>query len=163
MHFVIILGNSGAGKTTLATKISNENDIAHLDLDILAWSEDKVPTRKPLEESIESINAFLRENKHWIIEGCYADLLDYVSKEADEMLFLNVSVNDCIENCNTRSWEPHKYASKEEQDKNLDMLLGWVKEYYVRDDVFSLKSHTNLFKNFKKKKRMLSNGNEYII
>jgi hypothetical protein len=36
---------------------------------------------------------------------------------------MNLPVAACIENARKRPWEPHKYASKAEQDKNLDRLI----------------------------------------
>ena len=46
----------------------------------------------------------------------------------------------------------------EEQDKNLEMLLSWVKQYPDRVDEFFLKSHQKLFNDFAgKKTEYLSN------
>ena len=78
----------------------------------------------------------------------YADLLDYVSKQASEIIFLNPGVEVCIQNCRSRPWEPHKYSSRDEQDKNLDMLIDWVKKYDTREDEFSLKAHSELYESF---------------
>ena len=54
-----------------------------------------------------------------------------------------------------RPWEPHKYASKAEQDANLPLLLDWVRDYETRDDEFSLRSHRRLYDNFAGLKREL--------
>jgi hypothetical protein len=58
-----------------------------------------------------------------------------------------------VQNCRARPWEPHKYASKAEQDANLPMLLDWVRAYDSRDDEFSLRAHRRLFKSFNGPKR----------
>ena len=157
MKKIIIFGNSGSGKSTLAKHLVKQYGLSHLDLDILAWQDTNPPTRKPLNESAVEINQFVAENqkkdnKGWIIEGCYADLISLIESKANEMVFLNLSVEKCIENCRNRPWEPHKYASKEEQDKNLEMLINWIKQYPVRDDKFSLVSHMKLFDAFKGEK-----------
>lgn len=47
-----------------------------------------------------------------------------------------------------RPWEPHKYPSKEAQDANLEMLIGWIAEYETRTDTFSLAAHRALFDRF---------------
>lgn len=158
MQRILIMGNSGAGKSTLAKKLSEKYQIPRLDLDVLAWEDTEPPSRKPLEESKQLIDEFVDENNSWVIEGCYADLLTIVSANASELLFLNPGVEVCVSNCKNRPWEPHKYESPEAQDANLEMLIGWVKQYDSRDDEFSLKAHRNVFDAFSGvKKEFLSN------
>lgn len=152
MNKIVIFGNSGAGKSTLAKKRQKELNLSHLDLDTLAWSTEKTPTRKSFAESTKEIDEFLSKNSGWVIEGCYADLLGYVIKHADDIIFLNPGTEVCIQHCRERPWEPHKYASKQEQDNNLDMLIEWIKQYELREDEFSLKEHKQLFESFAKNK-----------
>lgn len=149
---ILIFGNSGSGKSTLARAYCAKYGLAHLDLDSLAWQATSPPERKPLNESDKVIKSFLGLNKRWVIEGCYSDLLALVENEADEAIFLNPSVEQCIANCKNRPWEPHKYASRIEQDNNLEMLIAWVKQYPNRTDEFSLQSHRALYERFKGRK-----------
>lgn len=148
MKRMMVFGNSGSGKSTLAKQIQREFNFGYLDLDTLAWTKASVPTRKPLSESVKDIDSFLSQEAGWVIEGCYVDLLQHVSLHANEMIFLNPGTEVCIQHCRSRPWEPHKYSSKEEQDKNLDMLIDWVKQYDEREDEFSLKAHKKLFESF---------------
>ncbi|WP_441002715.1 AAA family ATPase [Pseudocolwellia agarivorans] len=154
----LIFGNSGSGKSTLAKMLSEQNNLAHLDLDSIAWQpltpEQSVPTRMPLTESESLIKSFLAQNSSWVIEGCYSDLLALLLDKAQEVIFLNLSVDDCIVNAKNRAWEPHKYESEEAQNANLDMLINWISEYPNRDDHFSQKSHLALFNRFSGKKEM---------
>lgn len=152
MKRILIFGNSGSGKTTLARAYCDRYGIAHLDLDSLAWQATRPPRRKPLQESELSIRRFLDLNPEWVIEGCYADLLELVESEAEEIIFLNPGVEQCVENCKNRPWEPHKYSSPAEQDKNLEMLISWVQQYPDRTDEFSLRSHQTLYRRFKGRK-----------
>jgi len=108
--------------------------------------------REPPADSIASIDQFLADNRNWVIEGCYADLSEHAAGEANEMIFLNLSSEACIENAKKRPWEPHKYASKAEQDENLQMLLAWIADYGTRTDVFSKPSHERLIAGFNGKK-----------
>ena len=48
-------------------------------------------------------------------------------------------------NCRSRPFEPHKYATAAEQDAHLELLLGWVRDYYTRDGDLSLAAHQALF------------------
>lgn len=157
MKKILIFGNSGAGKSTLAKKLQNKFSLELLDLDTLAWLDVVPPERKPLIESMNEIDCFQKGNTSWVIEGCYADLLEHASIKANEIIFLNPGTDVCVRHCKSRPWEPHKYKSKEEQDKNLDMLIDWVKQYDKCDDEFSLKSHKALFELFEGKKTEVNN------
>ncbi len=151
---MLIFGNSGSGKSTLAKKIGTQTNAAHLDLDSIAWQATSPPTRKPIAESNMLINNFTNINDNWVVEGCYSDLLSLVMDKAGEIIFLNLSVEDCIKNAKSRSWEPHKYESKEAQDSNLEMLIEWITQYPDREDCFSQKEHAKLFHSFSGKKQM---------
>lgn len=158
MSKILIFGNSGSGKSTLAKKISSEQNLAHLDLDSIAWLPISPPTRMPLEESEIHIKYFIEQHESWVIEGCYSDLLRLLLEKADEVIYLNLSVDDCIVNAQNRPWESHKYESKAAQDANLDMLIEWISDYPNRDDYFSQSSHFQLFNDFKGKKQMITHN-----
>ncbi len=145
---VVVFGNSGAGKTTLARTLAERDGLGHLDLDTLAWRDTAPPTRRPLEESIADMQAFLERHEHWVIEGCYADLLTCALAHATQALWLNPPTETCIAHARSRPWEPHKYPSKAAQDANLPMLLDWIRAYDTRDDEFSRASHARLFAAF---------------
>ena len=154
MSKVVIFGNSGSGKSILATELALKNKLAHLDLDTIAWKASETPERQTILESSKSINDFLIAQNNWVIEGCYADLLAIVTPKADQVIFLNLPVSACVANAKNRPWEPHKYKSKEAQDENLDMLIDWVSQYTSRNDTFSKVAHEKLFEEFQGKKIM---------
>ncbi len=148
MQKVIIFGNSGSGKSTLAKSLVKENNLSHLDLDTLAWQATLPPTRKSIIESEIEILHFIKTNNTWVIEGCYSDLLNIVKPYANKIIFLNLSIDDCIKNAKNRPWEPHKYKSKETQDANLIMLTEWISQYKNRTDTFSELSHKRFYDEF---------------
>ncbi|MDQ8185675.1 AAA family ATPase [Pelagicoccus sp. SDUM812002] len=154
----IIFGNSGSGKSTLAHRLASSERVEHLDLDTLAWKEPGV--RQDIELSTAQIVNFISRNEQWVIEGCYASLIEAAIEHAREIIFLNPGTESCQNNCRSRPWEPHKYASKEDQDKNLAMLLDWVAQYPTRGDEFSLAAHQELFASFCGKKHELKSNEE---
>ncbi|MEH6710371.1 MAG: shikimate kinase [Paraglaciecola polaris] len=142
---IVIFGNSGAGKSTFAQRIVKRHNIAHLDLDTLAWLPTEIPERAPIADSMHSVNAFINTQKNWVIEGCYGDLLENILSRASQLIFMDLPIAVCISNAHTRPWEPHKYSSEEEQHANLPMLLDWITQYKSRDDTFSFHTHNALF------------------
>ena len=157
---IIIFGNSGSGKSTLARRLKEQSGLAHLDLDTLAWQATQPPARKPLAESKQGIEAFMAQHPNWVIEGCYADLLDLVVPHACAAIFMNLTVAQCQQNARNRPWEPHKYASKAAQDAKLDMLLAWIANYTSRTDEFSFQAHHSLYNQFPLTKHMITSNED---
>jgi adenylate kinase family enzyme len=145
MERIVIFGNSGSGKSSLAKALSNLHGAPHLDLDLIAWEAERPGVRAPFGESERALLRLIGASGAWVIEGCYSSLLSVAAAHCTEMIFLNPGVEACAENCRARPWEPHKYPSREAQDANLRMLVEWVKEYETRDDEFSLREHRRLF------------------
>lgn len=160
MERILLFGNSGSGKSTLAKAISEQRTIPSLDLDTVAWKNTWPPVRRDHSESASTIDRFAAENQFWVIEGCYSSLISCCFRYATQAVFLNPGIEVCIENCRARPWEPHKYESKEDQDKNLDMLINWVRDYETREDEFSLFEHRKLFEAFKGRKQELRSNKE---
>jgi adenylate kinase family enzyme len=143
---ILIFGNSGSGKTTMARRLVEELGVVHLDLDTMAWRSPG--ERLSVAESGARIRTFLEANPAWVIEGCYGDLLEVVVPFCEELRFLNPGIEACLANCRSRPWEPHKYETPEEQERMLDFLLDWVREYPMRSDEYSLARHREIFDRF---------------
>ena len=158
MRRILIFGNSGSGKSTLAKKLCVSANLSHLDLDTLAWRATAPPERKPVIESQSEIFRFINSNEEWVIEGCYSDLLEIALPFSSEIIFMNLPVELCIENAGKRPWEPHKYESKEAQDNNLEMLIGWISQYFERNDTFSEVAHRKLYEEYSRKKSAVTSN-----
>lgn len=155
----ILLGNAGAGKTTLARRLLREQPAACLSLDDLAFAEGAV--RRPLVESVAAARDFIDANASWIIEGCYADIIDALLDRCDRLIFLNPGVEACVSHCRARPWEPDKFPSRDEQDQHLEHLVDWVRQYEQRDDEYGLSRHRALFDGFRGDKCELSDPRNY--
>ncbi|MGK2925468.1 MAG: shikimate kinase [Lysobacterales bacterium] len=143
---VAILGNSGSGKTTLAAALGAAGGAPCLDLDTVAWepSQSAVPREEELARA--DVGVFCRRNPNWVVEGCYATLIEAALEFTPKLVFLNPGLDACLANCRSRPWEPHKYASQQEQDANLPFLLSWVADYYTRTGPLSLAAHAKCFR-----------------
>ncbi|MFK8050068.1 MAG: AAA family ATPase [Halioglobus sp.] len=146
MKRLLIYGNSGTGKSTLAKKLAQENDLPLLDLDTLAWSEPGV--RESEETSLAKLRSFCDANEFWIIEGCYGSMIKELAQFCTELHFLNPGIEASLENNAMRPWEPHKYESLSVQNQHFEKLQEWVKLYKDRDDEFSYRYHRSIFRKF---------------
>jgi adenylate kinase family enzyme len=151
---IIIYGNSGSGKTTMAGDIMGEQALPVLSLDDIAWGE--IAVRDPLEKSIAAMQVFIDEHDEWIIEGCYGNLVEAALPHCSELIFINPGVERCVKHCRARPWEADKYPDPAEQDKHLAMLIEWVRKYDTREDEFGLARHQAIFDGFDGRKRVIS-------
>lgn len=141
---IAILGNSGSGKSTLAHWLAQRGGAAVLDLDTVAWAPGDGAVRRPLAEAAAELRSFCVHQRRWVVEGCYASLIEVVLTHRPTLVFLNPGTAACEAHCRARPWEPHKYPSREAQDANLGPLLAWVRDYAQRDGEFSLAGHRAL-------------------
>ncbi len=142
---IAILGNSGSGKSTLARSLAARMRAPLLDLDTVAWEPGQVAAARSSEAAQADVRAFCAAHERWVVEGCYASLIDAALEASPLLIFLNPGEEQCLANCRARPWEAHKFASKQEQDERLDFLLSWVRDYYVREGDMSLAGHRACF------------------
>ncbi|HEY9467245.1 MAG TPA: hypothetical protein VIR54_29335 [Vicinamibacterales bacterium] len=158
---IAIVGNSGSGKSTLAGEIAAGKNaaeaaqkpaahpIATLDLDTVAWEPGKVALGRSPEAAAADVTAFCSTHDRWVVEGCYGALVAQTFAYSPILLFIDPGLEPCLTNCRNRAWEPHKYASKAEQDEKLEFLLSWVRGYYTRVDNLSWRAHQTLFESYR--------------
>ena len=156
---VILLGNAGAGKSTMARRLIGVADIPRLSLDEIAW--DKDTKRKPLDESRSLLRQFINAKEQWVIEGCYGDIIEAALPHCTELRFLNPGIETCVAHCNRRPWEASKFSSAEQQNAVLGQLIQRVKEYETRNDEYGLKRHRQIFDNFSGTKREYTSTASY--
>ena len=152
---IAIVGNSGSGKSVFARQFVARCGLASLDLDTVAWEPGKVAVARSPADALADVRAFCEAQHQWVVEGCYAYLVEATLPYAPTLLFLEPGVEACLSNCRSRPWEPHKYTSKQEQDHHLDFLLTWVRAYYTRDDDPSQAVHQALFDTYNGPKQKL--------
>ncbi len=154
---VLIMGNSGSGKSWRARELARRHQLAHLDLDTIYFVPGEVAVQRPAELVRADLRAFIDTHPGgWVVEGCYGDVIEAALPFCGELLFMNPGRDACLTNNARRRWEPHKYASRELQDSMLPFLLEWVGAYYTRADNCSYAWHRRVFDAFDGPKRELN-------
>lgn len=156
MSKTAILGNSGSGKTTLARRLAGLTGARVLELDAIAWEPGLPPVPREAEAARANVRAFCEARERWIVEGCYADLLEASLPGSPLLLFLDLPVADCLAHCRSRPFEPEKFPSKEEQDRHLESLLAWVAAYPEREGPTGRQAHLALFAAYPGPKRRVA-------
>ena len=142
---ISVLGNAGSGKSTLAHWLAKRCGAALLDLDTVAWEPGQVAVPRSAEAARGDVVAFCGANPRWVVEGCYGTLVGVTFSFNPTLLFLNPGETQCVAHCLSRPWESHKYSSQHQQDKHLEFLLSWVRDYYSREGDMSLSGHRACF------------------
>lgn len=156
MTRILIYGNSGSGKSTLARRLHDELGAPVLDLDTITWEPGQPGVPLSEAERRRRLDDYLDTHPEWIVEGAYGDLIAHAAPRATELIFMNPGVEACLANNRRRPWEPHKYADPAEQEARLEFLQKWVRDYYSRDDEYSLARHRQIFDTFTGTKREMT-------
>jgi adenylate kinase family enzyme len=145
---ILVFGNSGSGKTMLARTLAAKYRLAHLDLDAIVWEPRQIAVQRSADAIAASLDQFLTGHGAWVIEGCYGELIEVASIHCTELIFLNPGLARCLANNRRRPWEPHKYASLEQQNTMLEALQAWVADYYTRTGPWSYEEHRRIFDSY---------------
>lgn len=110
---ILIIGSSGAGKSSFSKRLSDKWDLPVIHLDALFWKEGWIPTSK--QEFREKIQEKLKQDK-WIIDGNFDSTLEWRSSYADLIVFLDFSRVICTYRVLKRAWI---YRGKTRPDMGL--------------------------------------------
>ena len=152
---LVVIGNSGSGKSTFARRMADEHGLTYLELDMIVWEPGKIGVERPAAAARAELAAFVAAHERWVVEGCDGDLAEAALPACTELVFMNPGAAACLANNRRRPWEPHKYAAADDQERMLPNLLAWVESYYTRTDVRSYAYHRRLFDAFSGNKREL--------
>lgn len=88
MQRVVIVGTSGAGKTTFGRRLAAKLGAAFVELDALHWLEDWTPN-----PGFAAHVATALEAERWVVDGNYSRRVQpYVLSRADTLIWLDYSV-----------------------------------------------------------------------
>lgn len=131
-----------------------------LELDTIVWEPGQIAVERHDDLVFADLARFCHGCDGWVIDGCYADLVEATLRFRPLLVFLDPGLAACVANCRARPWEPQKYRSKAEQDAQLQPLLGWVSTYYERDGLMSHAGHRALFEAYRGPKRRVTRLDE---
>ena len=159
MKKVLIIGNSGSGKSWLSAHLSKQLNIKEINLDAVYW----VPggfNKKRSPEIVDSELAKLCSESQWIVEGVFGALAEQLISSADTLIFLDIDLDICEKSLISRGSESSKQLDIEVAEDNFKELLKWASEYKSRTSKNSFDFHSHLFNEFDGDKLHFSTRNE---
>lgn len=89
MQRVVVVGTSGAGKSTVARRLAARLGVAHLELDAVHH----LPGWEPIADDAfrDQVGAFVASHDGWVVDGNYAVVRDLLWGPADSIVWLDLS------------------------------------------------------------------------
>ncbi|MEH3087903.1 MAG: hypothetical protein PGN26_15520 [Xylophilus ampelinus] len=144
---LVILGNSGSGKTWLANRIANVTHTPVVHLDEFFWQPGGFNAKRSATEIAESILR-ARALQSWIVEGVFGELAEAFLPDAHAMLWLDMDWKLCHQRIRHRGNERAAEQGGEQFDAGTEKLVAWAADYFTRTDKRSHIGHHLLFDGF---------------
>lgn len=158
MSRILIFGNSGSGKTWLASKLSKK-DLKHIALDDIFWLPGGYNQKRSAIEVSQEIK-IIKSSPDWIVEGVFGDLLVELIDVTDVVVFLDFCWDECQKALLSRGSESSKQLDKVKAKEKFLELIDWASNYTTRKTKSSYMFHKLLYDQFKREKYILSCRND---
>jgi len=138
---VIVIGNSGSGKTTVANRIGNLFSIPVIGLDAFHWQGDGYG-RKRDEKEARQLVLQATTAPRWVVEGVFGWLVDVAVERATALIWLDIPWDECREGLLARG------LPRGATEESFTNLLAWSEAYWVRTTSSSFEGHLHLYEAF---------------
>ncbi|OHX14793.1 AAA family ATPase [Chromobacterium sphagni] len=156
---LVIIGNSGSGKTWLASRLAERHQAALIHLDHLFWQQGGFRAPRPAEEVDGMISAALSQSG-WIAEGVFGDLAARFLPQADALIWLDADWTLCRARLQTRLAAQALHMGRPQDEASAKALLSWAENYGVRRGHCSHSGHLALYEGFAGHKRRLASPDQ---
>ena len=140
---VVIIGNSGSGKTWLANQLATCASATVIHLDELFWEPGSLDRKRSKDEVLALIETS-KLTPSWIVEGVFGELAELYLPEADALVWLDLDWFTCKARLQRRETN----MAIAQSEAGLARLLEWAAAYYRRSDKRSIEGHRDLFERF---------------
>jgi len=155
MNKILIIGNSGSGKSWLAANLSKQLQIHEINLDSVVWQPGGFNQKRPQQEIDKQLSQ-LGLQPSWVVEGVFGALAEKLIDTADTLLFLDMDWPLCERSLLLRGSQSAKQLDKAMAEIKFQELLHWASDYYQRESKSSRYYHSLLFDGFKGNKTRLT-------
>lgn len=144
MDKIVIIGSSGAGKSTFARKLGEVLAIEVIHLDLYFWKPGWI--EHPRSRRIEIEQELINKKDSWIIEGTYLSSSDSRLNAADTIIFLDRPWHICLIQAFRRHFT-HQGQPRPDIPEGSKDKLGLI--YVVKIVLFPFRDKRSLKKKIK--------------
>ena len=138
---MVVIGNSGSGKSTFAEAVANLANVPAIDLDLLHWEEGSYGLKRN-EDVARQMVRDISDQPRWIIEGAFGWLAEVALPKATSLIWLDLPWSVCRAGLLARGLR-RGATSHDAAD-----LMKWAEAYWTRQTPSSFAGHSKLFKDF---------------
>lgn len=125
MKKVIIIGCSGAGKSTFARKLRDKTNLPLFYLDMIWHKPDKTHiSREEFDEKLQEII----QQEEWIMDGNYGRTLEARMEACDTVFLLDVPLEVCLEGAHARIGKEREDMPWQATEIDED-FVQWIKDF----------------------------------
>jgi adenylate kinase family enzyme len=147
MNKIIIVGNSGSGKTWLGERAARLLGIRHIALDVIFWEAGGY-NRKRGSHEVQADLEEIQSSGTWLVEGVFGHLADVFMAFTDTLIYMDLPWEECKKNLLSRGSESSRQLDPKKAEENFHALLEWAAAYETRDSKASKMYHDFLFASF---------------
>lgn len=159
MKKVLIIGNSGSGKSWLSARLAKQLNAKEVNLDSIFWEPGGF-NKKRSPEDVASRLGELCSEPAWVVEGVFGALAEKLNPAADTLIFLDIAWDVCERSLLLRGSESSRQLDPAAAEKNFKELLRWAAKYKIRASKSSFRFHAQLFEQFTGDKFRFTNREE---
>lgn len=148
---ILIIGNSGSGKTWLGKALSEKKKISLFQMDGIKWDQNgyEIP-RSSLDigKNLEDI----KNQEKWILEVVFGKMAQNCLPFTDHLIWLDLPWEQCQKNLLIRGPQFENILNNDEKEKALKGLIECASTHYSRNDANSSGFFDKLYIDFNGKK-----------
>lgn len=148
---ILIIGNSGSGKSWLGAALSQTLNIPLFHMDTIRWKQDGYGIHRSaldIDKDLDSI----KSQDLWILEGVFGKMADACLPFSSLLIWLDLPWTECKQNLIARGPQFREYLNPIESENALAKLIDWASEHELRDDANSWDYFNDLYTKFNHKK-----------
>ncbi len=157
---VLITGNVGSGKTTLAKKLSETYNVPYFEIDSIVH-DDKNNRKRTEEKQKNEVNKINKENKNYIIEGVLRKNLEFICNLVDYIIIFDIDKKVLRKRVKARYIKQKiglEKANYKPTKEFLNQMYIWLENYDYNKDKHLIKKYSNkiiILRNNKEVKKYL--------